>query len=351
MSVDKTSDSVSAPLPSAADTDNHDAPSGLSHQVLQQAAEWFALLHLGSATPDDRRQWQHWLQTHAAHRLAWQQVERISGRFAPLQQSPAPESTALSYHVARQRMARRRQVLLGLTTLTSAGLLGWAGWRHTPMPGLMLAWTADYRSATGEVRHLTLADGTQVWLGTGSAFNADYQTDLRRLHLLSGEILIETAADSQRPFVVDTGQGRLRALGTRFLVQLGESDTTFAAVYEGAVEVHLAGNGHTALLHAGQQTRFTDTLAEQIKTADPAEAAWSRGILIARNMPLGEVVQALRRYRHGHLGLAPELADLPVFGSYPITDTDRTLDMLASVMPIRIQRTLPWWTSIEATGS
>lgn len=65
-------------------------------------------------------------------------------------------------------------------------------------------------------------------------------------------------------------------------------------------------------------------------------------------MTLDDVVQELRRYRGGYLGIAPEVAGLRVFGSFPLRDTDDTLTMLASALPIRIQRTLPWWVSIEA---
>ncbi|WP_396956508.1 hypothetical protein [Nitrosomonas sp.] len=36
-----------------------------------------------------------------------------------------------------------------------------------------------------------------------------------------------------------------------------------------------------------------------------------------------------------------------VFGSFPLHDSDQTLAMLESVLPIRIQRTLPWRISIE----
>jgi transmembrane sensor len=44
------------------------------------------------------------------------------------------------------------------------------------------------------------------------------------------------------------------------------------------------------------------------------------------------------------------VAGLPVFGSYPIADPDRALAMLETVMPIRVRRRLPWWTSIEPAG-
>ncbi|WZB74169.1 FecR domain-containing protein [Achromobacter insuavis] len=86
-----------------------------------------------------------------------------------------------------------------------------------------------------------LPDGSRVWLNTASAFNRDFQPGLRRLHLVAGEILIETGTDKDRPFVVDTAEGRLRALGTRFTVRQ-EADATLLAVYQGAVEIRTARN-------------------------------------------------------------------------------------------------------------
>ena len=41
------------------------------------------------------------------------------------------------------------------------------------------------------------------------------------------------------------------------------------------------------------------------------------------------------------------MADLTVYGSFPIEDTDRVLAMLASALPIRIEQPYAWWTSIE----
>jgi len=175
--------------------------------------------------------------------------------------------------------------------------------------------------------------------------NQDYSVRQRRLHLVVGEIHIDTAADPSRPFVVETPPGRLRALGTRFTVRL-DGEQTFLAVYEGAVEVR-THQGTEATLQARQQVRFGPQGIDAIQPANPAREAWRRGVLMAQDMTLRELVAELRRYRHGHLGLDPEVADLRVFGNFPLTDTDDTLDMLAAALPVRIRRTLPWWVSIE----
>ncbi|MFC3339251.1 FecR domain-containing protein [Paracandidimonas soli] len=320
-----------------------------SHQALEQAAEWFALLRSGEASAEDRVRWQAWLDCRQEHRTAWRYVERISGRFEPIQASVNREAAVKGFCSANHRMARRRQVLLGLGMLAGGGLAGWTAWRHTPLSSIALAWSADHRSAMGEVRQLALPDGSEVWLGPGGAFNQDYGDRLRRLSLVSGEILIQTAEDPGRPFVVDTPQGRLRALGTRFTVRRDGSETLLA-VYQGAVEVRTAESGVTRIVGAGRQTRFTDESLAGTQTADPAREAWTRGILVTENTPLAEVARELQRYRGGHLGVAPEVAHLPVIGSYPATDPDRALAMLEAVLPIRIKRTLSWWISIEPAG-
>lgn len=317
-----------------------------SHRALEQAAEWFALLRSGEATPEERRQWEAWLDGAQEHRTAWRYVERISSQFQPVQASPSRESAAKGFCAANSRLARRRQLLLGLGALAGTGLSGWAAWRLTPLPGMVLAWSADHRSATGEVRRIELADGSQVWLGTASAFDEDYGDGLRRLRLLAGEILIQTAADPTRPFVVDTPQGRVRALGTRFTVRI-EGDETLVAVYKGAVEARTAGSGSVRVVHTGEQTRFTDQALAATQAADPAGEVWARGILVTNNTPLSDVARELQRYRGGVLRVAPEIAGLPVIGSYPATDPDRALAMLEAVLPIRVQRTLPWWVSIQ----
>ena len=160
-------------------------------------------------------------------------------------------------------------------------------------------------------------------------------------------MLVDTAQDSTRPLVVDTLHGRLRALGTRFTVRLLD-EATCLAVYGGAVEVRSIG-GATRIVSAGSQVTFSATVIDKTEAADPAREAWSRGVLLAENMALQDVVAELNRYHHGHIGVSPEVAQLRVLGGYPLHDADKTLRMLAAVLPLRIKRTLPWWTSIEAS--
>ncbi|MCY1283357.1 Protein FecR [compost metagenome] len=317
------------------------SPDALDHAVLQQAANWYARLQAGTVDPATRAAWEHWHAQQDAHRLAWQYVERIGQRFERLQADGDMAMDTLNN--ARRLHQSRRQALRTLAVLSGGALLGWVGWK--PAQQGLMAWRADYRSATGEIREIALADGSQVWLNSASALDVDYRPALRQLRLLRGEVLIDTAKDA-RPFVVETAQGSLRALGTRFSV-LQQDDHSLLSVFEGAVEVRSADSGARRIVHAGQQLRFDRGSLADTEPVAQGRQSWSRGVLLAEDLPLAQFIAELARYRHGHLGVAPEVAHLRVMGAYPLHDSEQTLAMLESALPIRIQRTLPWWISIE----
>lgn len=313
------------------------------HATLQQAAQWYARL---SAEPPDhatRQAWRQWHEQSDAHQQAWHYVERISQRFAPLQSEA--EMALQTLGTARHNARSRRQVLRTLAVLSGGALLGWTGLRHPQLSRPLLALRAEYRSPTGSVRPFTLTDGTRIWLNSASALDVDYRTDLRLLRLIEGEVLIDTARDP-RPFVVETTEGRLRALGTRFSV-LQQPRSTLLNVFDGAVEVRPAEGDRPHVTRAGQQVRFDRQRIADSMPASYLRQGWSDGLLQADDMTLAEFTQELARYRHGHLDVAPEIAHLRVMGTYPLHDSEQALAMLERVLPVRVRYTLPWWATLE----
>lgn len=317
-----------------------------SHAVLEQAAQWYAELRDGKAESQTKDAWQSWLQASEEHRTAWRYVEEISSSLEPLRGMPDPRDAANQLCSVNNRLNVRRRTLAGIALLAGGGMLGWLGWRNTLLPANLIALAADYSTDTGEQREITLADGTRLWLNTASAINIRFTSQERRVVLMTGEIFIITAGDAVRPFLVDTVHGQMRALGTRFNVHLDGGETRLA-VFEGAVEISTATTDETAIISAGQQANFTAGHIRAAQSADQARAAWTQGMLVVENIALRDVVRELRRYRKGHLGISDKVADLAVYGNFPIHDTDQVLDMLASVLPIRIHQPYPWWTSIE----
>ncbi len=307
--------------------------------ILAQAAEWFALLGSESASEADRRAWEGWLAACPEHRAAWARVEAVTRK---LDRLPARAASAALGAVD----PGRRRALKTLAMLCGVGIAGFGAWRAAPWR----EWLALHQTGVGTTRKLILPDSTRVWLNTGSALDVAFAADLRCIRLHAGEALIETAPDravSARPFVVDSAECRVRALGTRFCVRRSEWGSQ-VAVYRGAIEIQPAAAARRTL-HAGQETRFTrDTIAAP-QPANEEATAWTRGLLLADNMRLGDFVAELARYRRGYLGCAPEVAELRIVGAFPLADTDRVLAALERALPVRVATLGPFWVSIEAS--
>ena len=313
------------------------------HRVLQQAAGWFAQLH---AMPDDaatHTQWSAWLAQDPQHRLAWQYVEGINQRFGNLG-GDAEQAHQVLTTLRRERISRRN--LLGsLCVAGVGGLLASALWRQGWVDSPR-AWLATYRTGLGEVRPIQLADGSQLWLNGATALDVHFDQGLRQLRLYRGEMLLETGVDT-RPLHVLTRAGRMQPLGTTFSVRAEGLQTTLS-VFGGAVQATCADSGRQARVEAGQAMIFDAQASGALRPVQARRKDWSRGVLVAEEMPLGEVLGILGDYRHGHLGMDPALAGLRAVGTYPLLDTDRALAMLERALPIRVVRTLPWWVAVEA---
>ncbi|MFJ7792958.1 FecR domain-containing protein [Pseudomonas sp. NPDC096950] len=319
------------------------SPNSISHASLEQAAQWYVQLHDQQAGEPERERWQAWLAQSGDHQQAWRYVERVGQRFAALQDDQPQAASHVLRHTARSPVSRR-QTIKSLFILASGSLLGWGAWRQTSLPDTLGRWTADLSTGTGETRENLLSDGSRIWLNALSALNVRFDGAQRLLLLRCGEVLIDTAKDSRRPFLVHTAQGQMRALGTRFSVRQ-EEQRTLLNVYEGAVEVRTLG-GQVQIVEAGKQLAFSEDLTLAASPAAAGREAWRRGVLLADNLPLGQLIEELSRYRPGHLACDPAIAGLPVMGSFPLNDTDQALRLLEAALPIRVQKPLPWWVSV-----
>jgi transmembrane sensor len=241
-----------------------------------------------------------------------------------------------------RRQSRRRSLQL-LGALLVAAPAGWLAWRQMPDRSVEVA------TATGERKTLALPDGSRLVCNTASDVDIAFSSTERRIRLLAGEILITTHPDSgptYRPFLVDTPHGVVRALGTLFSVRRLDGDACRVAVFEHAVELHPLA-GVPRILHAGQQADFGLAHISQPVPVDGSAALWEQGMLLAKNMRLGDVIAELARQRPGVLQCDPAVADLRVSGAISLDDTDAGLELLAGTLPVRIERRTRYWVTVR----
>lgn len=312
--------------------------SAVSARALDEAIAWQLSLGSGEAGEREHREFERWLAANAEHRLVWQQLGELEQQLSPAA-TPLLRRT-LQRSDSELRRRRRRLAGTSLSLLLAGGLgLGLLDQRR-PLDDYL----ADEWTAAGEQRELQLADHSRVRLNSRSAVDVDYSATQRRLFLRSGEILVETAHGDSRPFFVDTPQGRLQALGTRFLVRR-EGEATRLIVLQSAVAAQ-PQVGERQVVDAGHQRLMQrDGLGADSPAALTADA-WSRGMLVADRMPLGELVDRIGEYRHGYLGVDERLAALPISGSFPLHDSELALAALPASLPVRIKRHSDWWLKV-----
>ncbi|KPA99589.1 MULTISPECIES: FecR domain-containing protein [Pseudomonas] len=313
----------------------------INPHILGEAADWLVQLHSGTATAADRLAIEQWRQRSAEHAQAWQRAEAVLGDFRNV---PAGIVRDTLKRVERQQGLGRRQVLNRIGLLLLAAPIG-VTWQR----GTWEQWTADQRTAVGEQKTLTLADGSQVLLNTDSSLDIAFSSQERRLILLSGEILVSTARDpapTHRPFIVETPQGTARALGTRFNVRI-DGQRSEVAVLEGAVELKTQVGGPGSTLQVGQRAGLQHSRIEPLENFDIASLTWDRGMLLARNMRLAQVLQELGRYRPGVLRCQSAVAELRVSGAFSLKDTDSSLQLLQNTLPLKVSRLTRYWVSVE----
>jgi transmembrane sensor len=306
-------------------------------EIARRAVEWLVALQGEGVSERQRTEWSRWRAADPAHEQAWQRIEAVNGRIATL---AGPGTASIAQAALAPRAPRRRRVVQTLAVFCVAGGAAWSVQRQAPWR----AWTADLRTDVGERRSLALADGTQIVLNTGSAVDVRYGATERRLRLVAGEIAITTAHDAAaRPFLVETAQGEVQALGTRFVVHAA-AQRTQVAVYEGAVLLRPRDNAAATLrLQAGQQAGMDAAIAGSAQPAHEDASAWIDGMLVAHDMPLSDFLAALSRYSPHPLACDPAVAQLRVSGSYPVADVGRVLDVLSATLSLQVQTVTRLW--------
>ncbi|KLN52662.1 FecR domain-containing protein [Variovorax paradoxus] len=322
---------MSSPQPSGAQTRPDPA-------LLSEAADWMMTLRYGDDAQKAQANFNRWREQSPAHGEAWARAEALLGVLAQVPAGIGKEA----FQALQQPSRRRGMGMLG--ALLIAAPAGWLAWRHMPWR----EWAADVATATGERKSMTLADGSRLVLNTASAADIVFTAAERRIRLQAGEILVTTHADpspTYRPFLVQTPQGAVRALGTRFSVRRLGDRITRVAVFEEAVEVRPA-DGASRMLRAGEQVDFEAGRIGPEATVENSAALWEQGMLLARSMRLADVVAEMSRYRSGVLRCHPAVAELRVSGAVSLADTDAGLALLARSLPLRIEQTTRYWVTV-----
>ncbi len=340
-----------------------------SERIEEVAAGWFWKRDSGLWTEDDQAQFDAWIRSATAHRVAylrlkagWKRAARMkalgagvpAGVIPPPRswgdtrfsrgtapgnavQPPVPEPVPVPAPKASDspvnHTSKRRHWAIAATIALTA-ITGLYAYRAGPLHG------TRYSTPVGGLDTVPLADGSQVILNTDTRIRVDLTSRERRIELDKGEAFFDVAKDPARPFFVQVDNKRVTAVGTKFSVRREGGDIR-VTVTEGKVRIDQPAHS-SPLLTAGSvaRTSNTETLVREGSAPEAEQMlSWRSGYLVFEATPLAEAVAEFNRYNARKIVIDdPATAALRIGGNFRANNTDAFLWLLQSGFPVNVRR-------------
>lgn len=149
----------------------------------------------------------------------------------------------------------------------------------------------------GKRTNLTLADGTSVWLNSGTQleFPSEF-SGLTREIFINGEIYIDVAKDANKPFIVQAKEMAVIVQGTAFNISAYKDDTsTTVVLVNGRVRVEAEDN-YTAELIPNEKIEISENSISKEIVDVAGYISWTKDVLVFDETPVSEILKKIGRY-------------------------------------------------------
>lgn len=198
-------------------------------------------------------------------------------------------------------------------------------------------------TAYGVRTKITLSDGSEVWLNSGSTLSYPERfTEDKRQVTLSGEAFFKVKSDKDHRFDVQTSDGiTVSAYGTEFNVQAyAEEPDIKATLAEGYIQIDQINQPGSQELIPGEQAVYSrHTQQMQVRKANLlVETAWKDGKLVFRRTPMEEIAKQLSRHFNVNIQLqGKEIFDYTYSATFTTETLAEILSLLEKTAPIRCE--------------
>lgn len=300
--------------------------------VTAEAVAWITRLHGAGRSAAEEAAFREWLQADATHARAFSRATDVWELIPGAARAASPGARA---EAPGRRFADFKWPAVGIAAAACVALIA-----------VFVLRTPTYSTAVGQQQVLVLEDGSRLYLNTDTRIAVDYSDSERRVLLQRGEALFDVAADALRPFFVEAGEKRIRALGTRFVVHR-ESGNVSVTLIDGKVAVARASaprehSAQAVILKPGERLTTQDlgSAAGRLDRPKPETvAAWRRGEVMFDDVMLQEAADELGRY--GGPALVMKEADvgrLRVSGVFSTSDPEEFARAMAQMHQLKLSR-------------
>ena len=207
----------------------------------------------------------------------------------------------------------------------------------------------EIKASYGTQTKVSLADGTNVWLNSGSTikFPASFENYSEREVELNGEGYFEVTENKLKPFVVKTSKINIRVLGTSFNVSAyNEYNSMTVALVKGKISLERKfGDERKELitLEPNELVEYDDItkkLYHSSSTYIEKYTAWKEGQIVFFNDPIDVVVKRLEKWYNVKIHVGDKtLQDYSFTATFIDESLEQVLKLLSLSSPMNYKIT------------
>jgi transmembrane sensor len=266
-----------------------------SREINDAAAQWAARIDRGPLSPEDSAALDAWVSADSRRLGALAKAQAVSVH------SERARALGVGFNPERQQTQDRSPGVIRRTVLVGTAAAAVGGIAVLPR---IAAWygTRTVTTRLGETRVITLEDGSVITLNTASQLAVAYTDRRRDVTLVEGEALFDVAKDPARPFVVEAGVARVRAVGTSFSVLALLQRPVTVLVREGVIELNRPQLPNTQGMLISANTRAIAPASAPIVATTISsdeverELSWREGRIAFEGSSLAEAAATFARY-------------------------------------------------------
>ena len=250
----------------------------------------------GEVSDEEAQRITEWIEAKIEHQRYYQQLCRLFEMSYWIED--IPEQTEVAFP-KKTKILPWKHYVISFMKVAAIFVLGFAlhfflNWQKTTHYELQ----HQIHVPTGQHVEIMLADGSKVWLNSGSTLTFPSKFNgKKRLVELDGEGFFEVKSDKEHPFIVSTSKYQVKAVGTSFNIYDYQDSPQFeAALLNGKVEVTTnAKKSSVVILTPNQRAALCQGVLKVKPIENTNNYLWRKGILYF-NEPLLEVFDKLQEY-------------------------------------------------------
>ena len=296
-------------------------PSVPSEKILEEAAGWSARLHADDRTAKDEADFKAWIAASPDHGIAFEVMDR---GLTALARMPA-RSQQPTFPVSRRQLV--------MASVGGSLALGASFFALGP------ATAQTYETAIGEQKHVSLADGSKIFLNANTKLTISLSDAERTANLIFGRANFDIAANGKRPFVVNAGDRQIVSRGSRFDVGREGNDVQIVLTRGTAYFQTIAAAATKRTLGAGDRLLSNATTVRMDRPRIAPLVAWQTGKAIFDDDLLSDAVREMNLYSQTKLEIVDtRAARLHVSGIYRVGDNAAFAHSIAKFLPVQVSQ-------------